>query len=127
MEDVLARWRIRPGAEELKGAERRRGRAGGPEKNGRAVCSFSGLLELADATRSAADAKAAREMERRGNGPSGRPGDGGRRFEIGFQSVSDRADEPGEYLTTGNDRVTFLLSTNPGVATEAVGRCCQRR
>ncbi len=39
----------------------------------------------------------------------------GGRFEIAFQQVSS-GKEPGDYLTTGNDRVIFLLSTNPGVA-----------
>ena len=39
----------------------------------------------------------------------------GGRFEIAFKPVA-AGGQPGDYLTTGNDRVTFLLSTNPGVA-----------
>ncbi len=59
--------------------------------------------------------KTAKKLEREiSSRMSGLAMDGGR-FEIAFRPVSPD-NQPGEYLTTGNDRVTFLLSTNPGVA-----------
>jgi DNA repair protein RecN (Recombination protein N) len=59
--------------------------------------------------------KDAKKLEREiSSRMSGLAMDGGR-FEIVFQPVSPD-NQPGDYLTTGNDRVTFLLSTNPGLA-----------
>ena len=69
--------------------------------------------------------ESAGEMERRVAARLDGLGMEGGRFEIGFKSVSDAA-EPGGYLTTGNDRVTFLLH-QPRRAADAPGRGCKRR
>ncbi|MBW7995031.1 MAG: DNA repair protein RecN [Candidatus Glassbacteria bacterium] len=58
--------------------------------------------------------RSARGLEREVTARLGGLGMAGGRFEAGFQPVTEDGDT-GDYLTTGNDRVTFLLSTNPGV------------
>ncbi len=59
--------------------------------------------------------KKAKTLEREVNSRLAGLAMAGGRFEIAFQPVASDG-QPGDYLTTGNDRVTFFLSTNPGVA-----------
>ncbi len=72
------------------------------------------IVELAGAL-SEQRGKKAKKLEREVNSRLAGLAMAGGRFEIAFQPVASDG-QPGDYLTTGNDRVTFFLSTNPGVA-----------